>query len=516
MSRPRLLAAAGLALVALAGCGSTVPLDRTVGPDASGLGVPTLVVATGGPGAAVGPDGTQPSESAAAPGGVTGQPSEATGPAGSGGPASAVTTTRAGSAAGSPTSVAPGASASVTPRQSSGGSPVEIGFLNTGVSNAASFGVSTGQTFAPETVFQALVKYLNAHGGLDGRQIKPVVAQTDTADASWVTDYQAACSSFTQDNHVAAVVGYSFAFIENFEACLSKAGVIHINGGYATGDAESFRQYPYLVSTTGITDDRRYLVQVELGVKDGLLRAGSKLGIVIDNCAEEKRAYDDTVLPYLKAHHVVPILAVEGCPQGASDDASAIAQIQAAVLKFRSQGVNRIMTEGPPILVFALEAQAQGWHPQYLLTSATGGAVVQDEVPAGQAQYVHGAGWLPEVDVPVAHRAPLTAPERHCLAMLKTEGMVPRQYNDFLYAYTTCDGLSLYETALEHDGDSTNAGHVVSAIEALGTSWHGASMVDGATRFSASDRDGPADYRVFGWAKSCSCFAYTGPVESLP
>jgi hypothetical protein len=507
MIRTRALTAAGVALVALVGCGSRVPLDSSASNGSIGLTAP---IAGATSGAAVSPTGVPTVGSV---GGSGAQPSAAPGSTVAGaGP------TADGSSAGpgTPTSVGGSSSAARTPHARRGGAPIEIGYLNTGISNAASFGVGTGMSASPQAVFQDLVKYLNSHGGLDGRKIVPVVAQTDTADASWSADYQAACQTFTQDHHVAAVVGYSFAYIPTFEACLAKARVPHITGGYATGDTETFRQYPDLVSTTGITDDRRYLVQVKSAVQQGLLKAGDKLGILIDSCIEETRAYNSVVAPYLKAQRLVPVLEKESCAQGASDDAAVIAQIQTAVLKFRSQGVNRIVTEGPPVLVFALEAQAQGWHPLYLLTSASGGASLQGTIPPQQEANIHGAGWMPEVDVAVAHQPSKTAPERRCLAMLKAVGFVPRQYNDFLDAYTTCDGFSLYETALERDGNSTGATQIVSAIEGLGTSWHGASMVDGATSFSATKRDAASEYRPWGWVASCRCFAYTGAARPLP
>jgi hypothetical protein len=501
MIRLRALAVAGVALIALVGCGSKVPLGSATSESSGSIGLtvptypgPTAVGTVGGP--TTGPTGS------AAPGSAL--------PASPGRTGSGPLTTATATATGSRSSP------SGTPTTHRSTAPIEIGFLNTGISNAASFGVGTGQTFAAQTVFQALAKYYNAHGGLDGRKVVPVVAQTDTADSSWSADYQAACQTFTQDHHVSAVIGYSFAYIATFEACLAKAGVPHLTGGYATGDAGSYRDYPDLVSTTGLTDDRRYLVQIKSGVQQGLLKPGDKVGILLDNCPEETRAYNATVAPYLKAQHLVGVLESEGCPQGASDDASAIVQIQSAVLKFRSLGVNKLVLEGPPVLVFALEAQAQGWRPTYLLTSASGGASLDGTIPAAQEANIHGAGWMPEVDVSVAHQAPKTAPERKCLAMLKSERLVPRQYNDYLYAYTTCDGFSLYETALEHDGDSTTASQVVSAITGLGRSWHGASMIDGATDFTATKRDAPAEYRPWGWSGSCRCFAYTGAARALP
>ena len=116
--------------------------------------------------------------------------------------------------------------------------------MSTAVSNAAALGIDTGATYADTKMIAALVAEYNAAGGLAGHPIEPVVAVTDTGASSWANEFQAACSTFTEDNDVDAVVGYQFIYYDAFEACLAKAGAVHFYGGYQPGDAIDQKQYP--------------------------------------------------------------------------------------------------------------------------------------------------------------------------------------------------------------------------------------------------------------------------------
>jgi ABC-type branched-subunit amino acid transport system substrate-binding protein len=390
--------------------------------------------------------------------------------------------------------------------------PIKIGFLNTKTGNAAAFGLNVGQTFEPRQGFEAVVAALNKSGGISGRQIVPVVADTDTASASWETDYQAACETLTRDNKVAVVVGYSFGLFDALESCLSKAGIPHLNGGYAVGDTETFAQLPYFVATTNATANRRFVLQLAGPLADGLLTPKKRVGILLDDCPEHARAIARAMEPYIRAHNInVVARATMSCPHGAADVGGVAAQIQNAVLQFRSRQVDTVVTEGIPVVVFAQQAQSQGWHPDYLLTTTSGGAALSTNVPAEQAEHMHGYGWFPAIDVTTGHGPAPTVAQQRCLDMLRSGGLEPAQYNDFVSSYTTCDGLFLYERALSATHASTDPRAVVAAIAGLGGGYASASTLDGRTSFTAGRRDAPAAYRPFGWDAGCTCFVYKGP-----
>lgn len=489
--------AAALALVAsivLAGCGSTVQLRN---------GVPVASGRTNDGTSAQGTDelsggtGTVGGSASGASAGATGASTSATVAGGSRASTGAATKS-AGAAAAT--------------------GPLEVGFLNTKTGNAAAFGLNTGETYPPRQVFEGLVKAINAKGGIAGRQLVPVISDTDTASASWDTDFAAACQNFTQDHHVAAVLGYAFGLFASLEGCLAKAGVPHLDGGYAVGDIATFQQqYPLLVATSHLTDDRRYVLQLKGAVDHGLLTKANKVGLLLDDCPEEVRADKRSTQPYIRSAGInVVATATMSCTAGATDIGPVANQIQGAVLAFRSKGVDTVVAEGVPVVVFSTSAESQGWHPRYLLTSTTGGAAIEANVPASQAANMYGFGWFPPADVNGTNQPPLTPGQQRCLGLLKTQSMAPAQYNDFVSMYTSCDALFLYEAALTATHGNASGPAVVAAIAALGTGYGSVSTLNGRTGFSASRRDAPAEYRPWAWVASCSCFRYSGPAAPIP
>lgn len=489
--RATLVATAATALL-VAGCGSTVQTAQA--PLSSGAGVGT----TNGPAPAGGSNLSVPAGGNAAA--VSGTPGFV-----AGGGLSSSSTTGASATTGG-TSATTG-SAPAVPAASKG--PIQLGFIVTNTSNAGSLGINAGQTYTDKQLYNALVAAMNKSGGINGRKIQPVYGVTDTASANWNSDFQAACAKFTQDNHVAAVLGYIFVFLDSFESCLAKAGVPHLYGGYQPGDVSQQREYPGLVSTTAPTSDVHWQVGLEGAVTSGLLTPKNKLGIIVDTCANDDKAFNRVAVPYLKAHHITYETVVGQCSQGQSDTGSASAQIQNAELQFRSQGVDTVFVEGVPALLFAEDAESQHWYPTYLMTFA--GAAFESNVPTDQLKNFHGFGMIPSVDVDPLHQPyAWNASEKRCLDMLKSQGLTPQAYNDYFEAFTTCDSLFLYAAALKADGGQTAVGPVISALSSVIGRTLLSSTYAGSGRYVADQHGGPAVWRQWGWTSSCSCFTYIG------
>lgn len=487
------LAVAAAAAMLLAGCGSTV---QNVGAGvAGGDGL-----STGGSSA------TQPSSGLSVPGSSSGV--AGIGPAGAvGGTASS------GFAPGQTASTTAGSTVDANGTAASTG-PIQLGFIVTNASNAGSLGINAGQTYTDRQLYDALVAAMNKQGGINGRKIQPVYGVTDTASANWNTDFQAACAKFTQDNHVAAVLGYIFVFLDSFESCLAKAGVPHLYGGYQPGDVSQQREYPGLVSTTAPTSDEHWQVGLEGAVTSGQLTPKNKLGIIVDTCANDDKAFARVGAPYLKAHNITYETVVGQCSAGQSDTSSAAAQIQNAELQFRSHGVDTVFVEGVPALLFAEDAESQHWYPSYLMTF--GGAAFESNVPADQLKNFHGFGMIPSVDVDPSHQPyAWNASERRCLDMLQSQGLTPKAYNDFFEAFTTCDSLFLYAAALKADGGQTAVGPVVSALSSVIGRALLSSTYAGVGRYVAEQHGGPSVWRQWGWSTGCSCFQYVGPTHPI-
>lgn len=391
--------------------------------------------------------------------------------------------------------------------------PIQIGFVTTSVGNAEALGVNAGQSYTDKAMLEALVKEYNRAGGLNGRRIIPVYGATDTGSSNWANDFAAVCAKFTQDNKVKAVIGYIFVYLPSFEGCLAKANVPHLYGGYQPGDIAGQRQFPTLVSTAHPTVDGSGLIALEGAWRSGLLTKKSKFGLVIDTCADGDRAYERTMVPWLKAKGISYQTVIGDCARGASDASGAAAAVSNAVLRFSSSGVDLVYANGIALLLFMSNAQTQGYQPEYLTT--VGGAALEANAPASQMQHLHGFGWMPSIDVRQQQQpGPVRASQKACITKLQKNGLRPAAYNDFMAAYAACDGLDLYARALAA-GASTPL-EIASAVTAAQPSLAGALTYDGKLRAFNRQRGGPAVYREYGWSASCSCQAYRGRTYPVP
>jgi hypothetical protein len=495
-------ALAAVVLLLVAACGSTVQTRQQLTDGGSG---PLDGVSPASPGAQLG-DGTGGTSSGGASGSAT-----------TGGPGPGGTSTAGGAA------VVPGVSggSSGAPTTGGGAGPqashesIQIGFVTTSVGNAEALGVNAGQSYTDKAMFEALVAEYNAAGGVAGHRIVPVYGATDTASSNWANQFNAVCAQFTQDHHVRAVIGYIFVFLPSFENCLVKARVPHLYGGYQPGDVVDQQHYPTLLGTGHPTTDGYTLTALDGALRTGLLNSKTKLGIIIDTCADGDRAYSRTIEPWLKAHHVSYKTVIGDCAQGASDVSGAAAAISSAELSFASSGVNLVLASAVELLIFMQDAQSQNYAPEYL--TGVGGAALEANAPANQMKHLHGFGWMPAVDVDPQHQPyPQTAAQKACVAKLVKHGLRPAAYNDFMAAYQACDGLELYARALAAKGSAAAPGAIIDGVVAALPSFRGAGTYGGVLRAAPHQRGGPAAYRQYGWTGGCSCLTYRGPTYPVP
>ena len=480
------------ALLLLAGCGSTVSpsIRRAAAARGSGSGL-------GGPTDSQSLDSSGSGDAAVSGGGAVGP---GNGSGSSGGRTVTTSANRAGTGAGS------GATASAT-------GPIEVGIVRTGTSNAAAFGASLGNSVSESDVDDALVAAVNDQGGLGGHKIVPVYADTDTGSSSWDADFEAACAKFTQDHKVASVLGYVFNHDPAFEGCLAKRSVPHLNTGFNIPDAGELKNYPLLMALSTPRIERRSREKVDGGLATGVLTKASKIGVVLDQCPGTERAWNDVTKPYIqsKGLTIASVFAV-GCAHGAGDAAAIAGQAGNLVLQFRTAGVDRVMadavSEGPGVLVLASAAEAQNWHPWYVVSSLANAAVLGGQIPPDQAANIKGYGWMPAEDVNPPQWPSTNATQQRCINLLKSKGITLKAATDYLYAFNLCDSFFIYDLALKATHGNTSGPAVVAAVEALGTSYLSALNLEGKDTFSHSQHDAPSLARFFAWDTGCSCFTY--------
>jgi hypothetical protein len=385
--------------------------------------------------------------------------------------------------------------------------PISLGFVGY-ASAAGSAGLENGETVEVEKVAKALVAQLNAKGGIAGRPIKPVFATLPGTSNNYGSELQSMCSEMTQDNRVVAVLGTLGFYNEDFEQCLARAGVPHFSGDFVTGDLASFQQLPLMVAAGAMSVDRRVAAQLTVLSERGVLKKGARLGIGLESCAPEQRAYQRTLVPTAKRLGLTIAAKHEfSCLNGVSNASNTASAAAGAVLRFQSADVDTVLyvSYDPSALLFFIKAAGQqGYRPDYLVTSADAPRVLEPNLTADDLSRFKGLGWLPVLDVVATHR---TAQADRCLALLARSGLHPKSALDRFNANSVCDSVFLYEAALDATRGASEAGPVVAALGRL--SYHGVGVVDGRTSF-AGRRDGPAAARVFQYDSRCRCLAYAG------
>jgi hypothetical protein len=489
----------------LSACGTTVPMSATVagapGAGDQGLGGAGTTGSTGGLATSPGSTGTS---------GGLGGPSQAGGTGGTSGTSGTTGTTGA---------VAGGTATGGTSGGARNTAPIKIGIVLTGTSNADSFGISLGNTISERDVDQALVDGLNAQGGLNGRKIVPVFANTDTGSPNWETDFSAACATFTQDNRVEAVLGYVFNYFASFESCLARKGIPHLSTGFNIPDTKELSAFPLHVALDVPTIGRRTLLKLDGGVRDGVLTSKNKIGTLRDTCPGTARSYDQVLLPTAKRLGLSVVKDVQiSCPNGNSDAGAAVQAVQSAVLQFASAGVDRVFfhasSEGPALLLFALSAESQGYRPGYIVSSLANLESLRGNFPADAKPRIHGYGWMPTQDARPADYSAKNASQKRCLSLIRSKGVVPTSGPDYYYAYNICEAFFVYELAMRGAG-TTQGSPLVVALKRLGSSF-ASTTNQGGSSFSSSLPDAPRSARHVVYTPSCDCYRYTGPDRLIP
>ena len=485
-------------LVALSGCGTTVAgagAQQLASTTDNGLGVP-LAPTGGTTSGGTSSSGSASSGSSQVAAGAPAAPGQAAtrGPGGTAGVGGA----------------APAPALSTTGERVR--TPISVGILAQGSANAAA--AALGANYSTSTtgadVARALVRYYNKHGGISGRQIKPVEYIVDVASGSYESEYEAACARFTQDNDVAVAISIlANAYYDNYESCLAKAGVPDITGPTGGTDDHDLAQYPSLISATAPSTNRRFEALMSRFRGDGFLSARSKVGIIVEGCPYNLRAYKTTIEPLAKRYGWSVERRDVDCLRGFSEAGQFINQVGSAVVPFRTAEVDRVMFvsnfEGVALLGFENAAHSQGYAPSYALTSTTGGAALAGQFQNDQLKRMRGVGWTPDLDI--AARALPSAATKRCRAMLASEGIQPQSKADDLLDLV-CDQFFVLEAALTKSGGQAERGALAAAFDALGSSHVSPYLIEGASSYRGGKHFGPRLYATWGYQAGCGCMAY--------
>jgi hypothetical protein len=471
---------AALLAVLLTGCGSTVPLGAASG-DPSGDG---LTAPTGIPGqSTVGPSGDAlPAPPSATSGAL---------PSGSAAAVDLSTPTR-------------GTSTRSQPAITIGSYYLEGG---TAALAAAGFGGLAIPDNKP--LLDAMVRYLNKHGGLGGRQIKLIWFKYVSGGDPQAQD-AAACATFTQDHHAFLVLGGINSGAGELAGCLTRKGVPLI-GANAGGDARYFAANHRFVYEPGQASFTRGLsTLVSSLAAQGWFKGAPKVGVVQYEGASYEHAVDDGLVRPLAALglKVAERVRFAGVDNGVIASGSAN-----AVLRFRTAGVNRVVFMGPggaAATYFMTAASTQGWHPEYGIWSADSPYVLAITAPGDQLLHSSGIGYQPGLDVASEQDPTARTPAaKKCLAFWDSVGITDHSALNGPLQRAFCDITNTLLRAVAADRNATySTAALEAAYDSIGRSYSPAGAF--AITFRSGSHDAASGYRRLAYEARCKCFSYVG------
>ena len=483
------------ATMAATACGTTVSTTGAAPTSADGLAVPT---ATTAPGAVTAPESTAPGTapgSLTAPGGGAAPPTDLTSPAPAG----------PGGTAQTPTSINPKLP------------PIEIGtyYLQGGSAALAAAGFAGIEIPDNKPLFDAMVKYLNKHGGLGGRLIKPVEFKYTSGGDPHAED-AAACADFTQDHHVYLVVGGISSGAGDLPACLIKHQVPLI-GANLGGDARYFAQNHQFIYEPGQANFTLGLTTLvnDLWSKN-FFTGGVKVGVVQYEGPTYDNAVNDGLVAALAQHG---IKLVDRVKVTSNTDNSIIARDSAnAVLQFNTEGINRVffMAPGGAVATYFMNAAStQHYHPHYGIWSADSPYVLALTAAKDQLVNSMGIGYQPGLDVQSTQDPTATTPAaKACLKFWDSLGQADNSGLNSPLKRAMCDGFNTMLRAVAFNSHTlTSTVALEAGYNSIGTSYTPAATF--LMRITTGGHDEANGYRRLNYLSSCSCFVYTGPTLRL-
>ena len=489
--------------LALTACGTTVPsTSQTAGAQSGGtLGSTAGSDVNGAPGQATAGLGVAGSTGTLVSGGSSTGSLGSSGASGAGSGAAATS----GSTNGSTDAGGSGARRVLT--------PLKVGVVTTdiGAAVAALGASSSGSKHSSDDGYKAILKALNAEGGLVGRRIVVTYYKIDATSTNYQQEGDKACATF-KDAHVEVVLSESASTYYGFAGCLAKGGIPLISSN--PSDKVGLAQAPWVFGAFSPSYDRGYGAVVDKLVASGYLTKKSKIGTVRITCAEVERAYHNTVLARMKAAHLAsPIEYSVACAAGFNDAGAYSAAMQSAVLRFASSGVDRVFIIGDQetllLSYFAEQAQNQNYHPGYALSSGSLPVTLigASTFPAQQLPQVHGVGWHPQGDAKLDPRSPA---EKRCASLSTKGGLAPKDIVLTYAIYQDCSNIFLLEAAMKRGNGSATGPTLRATIPALGTSFASTGILGGATLFGPNRQDGPQLASEWSYITSCNCMRYLG------
>jgi ABC-type branched-subunit amino acid transport system substrate-binding protein len=391
------------------------------------------------------------------------------------------------------------------------GDTVRVGFVISTNQEAAQAAIgTTGITFVPhQEIVDTLVADLNAGGGLGGKEIVPVIHETDqVADTDPQAISREICATMTEDNEVYAIVTIGDPSTEVL-ACANDAGVpLFASSGanFTFSDQGVYDANPLYVNPSAINLDRAATALVEGLDQAGFFTDDAVVGVIRLSSPAFDAAAANSLEPALAAAGVEPVVTAALATIATSDDIGRFSsEAEATVLEMKEAGVTHLVffeSGGAAPFFFLAAARNQGFEPALGVSSLSGGQTLVQNIGTGGT----AVAWSPVGDVPEASQLPESPAATECLDLVDSTRAVFTSANAVSETLRFCDAVWVLQAAVEAAGGTVAAADLVGAVEGLGDSYQSPTAL--ATTFGPGRRDGVSEYYLTDYDPSCSCNVY--------
>jgi hypothetical protein len=345
---------------------------------------------------------------------------------------------------------------------------------------AGTFGLKgLGYEGDPNVWFDAVTNELNKNGGLLGRKVELV--KHDFSTAQQLNDpagaNQGACTTWTQDKPVFAVLLAGFVVEDTLLSCLQSAGtlLISVGGGldYPLHYSDSYARFPLFFNLDQMEGDRFDRIAIGRLVartffspwdtragRPGTSATPVKVGIVgfSDHEGQTQLASQQRQLARygLKSKDVIQ------CSRVLTEKISCE---QSAVLRFVSSGVTHVFGADS---TFMSNANSQSYYPRYFVPVEP--ALFAANVPAKQLVGAMSESYIPLLDTP-SNKYPgdPTPAATHCRKLMKAAGQSSSDPLTLWLQMSVCDEFFFFRAAVLKAGQ-LGPGAMRAGMEALGSS----------------------------------------------
>jgi hypothetical protein len=346
---------------------------------------------------------------------------------------------------------------------------------------------------------------LNEAGGLAGCQVEGVFFNFKSADSDYNNNSQQECAAMTQDNKVVAMFAAAFETKVAVD-CFAKAKTpFFYSGTNYSASCADYEQYAgFLYNPSGIAPCR-FGAFIDIWDDAGLFPADANVGILVqtDGSGSNEFLADKVWGPKLKKMKIpYQTFKYTGAVSVASF-AQVNAELSAALLKFKSDGVNVVLFTpggGQGVAAFPGQANAQGFFPKYGLDTADGMLNATGIAPNATMEGAIGISWS-IIDIPLTAQQALPPNP----SITKCAEWATPSTTFLTGASAFCDYLNILQQTLG-DAKNTTPATLKKAIAGLGTSFVSSVTYDGKTKFGKDRFTGGTVARVLQYDPATDSF----------